>query len=591
MDILVENEVTDSFVVVGGGAMHLDNAMAKCDGIKTVFDHHEQACAMAAEAYAKASGKPALVCVTCGPGGLNTLNGVQGAYVDNVPMIVISGQIRQAISVESTGLPLRFRGVQEHEITQTVKTMTKYAVKVRKPENIRYELEKAIKIATTGRKGPVWIDVPLDIQSAIIEDSELAGFNETLPEEACYTIKEGDIEYLKNCFAKAKRPIVLAGSGIKSAGAVDMFRDLMRTWNIPVVGGSQQAAILYEGFPRYYGLSGITGPRCGNYIIQNSDLILVIGNSLSFMQTGFEVSKFANSSKIITVDVDENESKKPDLHVDRCIVADAKAFCSYLLDNEIRFDCDRSWISFCEEVYERFPACEYDPQNASEEGISCYTAWNEFMKVAKEDAVVALGNSDCVAAPLQIGTRFKDQKVIVNYNCGSMGDDIPEALGAAVALKKDVYCITGDGSIMLNIQELQTIYHNNLPVKIIMFNNGGYGTIRETNKNFFKGTYFGCDKNSGISFPDMEKVSDAFGIPYRRCSSEDELKDAFTWLIDQPKYAFLEIMEKFDDPIVPKVMSRMLPDNSFYTPALHDMYPFVDEDTLNRFTCYCKGDK
>lgn len=581
MDILVENGITDCFMVVGGGAMNLNNALALRDDIHKVFNHHEQACAMAAEAYTKACGKLALVCVTSGPGALNTLTGVEGAWVDNTPMLVISGQTRYATSVESTGLPLRYRGVQEHEITKTVQTITKYAKKIYNPLEIKYELQKAIHVALSGRKGPVWIDIPLDVQSSIVEEKELDEY--CAESEDALDLADGDIELIRQCFSKANRPCILTGSGLRSANAVEAFRLMVLKWKIPIVGGALQADILPLNFPNYFGMSGSVGPRAGNYILQNADLILVLGNSLSFKQTGFEQAQFAPNAQIIMVDVDKNEAKKPGLHVDISITADLYNFCNKMMDCHLKLDASKEWLSYCGKVYSRFPAIEFDEQYCSKEGVSQYEFWQEFYKQSGEDSAIALGNSNCVVGCLQKGIRYDEQRVIVNYNCGSMGDDLPEAIGVCIALKKPVYCVTGDGSVMMNLQELQTIVHNDFPIRIVIFSNDGYGAIRQTNKNFFNGLYLGCDKESGVSFPEMKKVAEAFGFLYNVCEKKEELAESIKWLNGQKKYAILEMKQKITDPVLPKVMSKMLPDNSFYTPALHDMYPFMEKEVVDEY--------
>lgn len=582
MDILVEKNIKDCFMVVGGGAMHLNNAFALRDDIQKTFCHHEQACAMAAEAYARACGKLAVVCVTSGPGALNTLNGVEGAWVDNIPMLILSGQSRYATSVEASGLPLRYRGVQEFEIVNSVKNMTKYAKKIKEPCEIRRELEYAIELAMAGRRGPVWIDLPLDVQSTLIEEEDLLPADKEIPHIP--SASDEDVLKLLSLLGQANRPVLLTGSGIRSSNTTDLFRKAARFLSIPVIGGSLQADILYNGFPRYYGMAGNTGPRAGNIILQNADLIVVLGNSLGYKQTGFAQEQFAPSAKIVMVDIDENEAKKPGLHIDWLLQSDLSVFFQKMLQLGNCLQISEKWIAYCEKVYRDFPACEYDMrENEESYRVSLYEFWNAFSELESEDSIVALGNSNCIVGRLQMGVKCPQQRVLVNYNCGSMGDDLPEAVGVCIALKKPITCVTGDGSIMMNLQELQTIVHNQLPIKTVVFSNDGYGAIRQTNKNFFAGLYIGCDAKSGVSFPNFEKVASAFGIPYRKCSQSEELNDSIIWLNSQKLYALLEIEQKIDDPIIPKVMSRMRKDKTFESPALHDMFPFIDKTILNKY--------
>lgn len=580
VDCLIENGITDCFSVVGGGAMHLNNALVLRDDIRKIYCHHEQACAMAAEGYAKVSGRMAAVCVTSGPGGLNTLNGVQGAYVDNTPMIVISGHPRYATTVEPTGLNLRYRGVQEFDIVNSVKKMTKYSKLVLEPKEIRQEVYKAIRIATTGRKGPVWLDIPLDIQSTMVEKCEVLEPEniETVcsKEESLGTMKE-IYSYLKN----AKRPCIISGSGIRVAGAIEKFREFASKLNIPVVGGAVQPDIMNNENELCYGISGSVGPRCGNLIIQNADLIIVIGNSLSYKQTGFKQEAFAPNAKILMLDIEPDEAKKSGLHVDKCYEVDLAIFFDDVNDSIERTEISKEWKNYCDTVREKYSKEELLKYvDIESKGVSSVEFWNKLLDSAEEDALFALGNSSCIVPPLVMGVNKDKQRVIVNYNSGSMGDDLPEAVGVAVATNKTVYCVTGDGSIMMNLQELQTILYNKLSIKIIVFSNDGYGAIRRTCKNFFNGTYTGCDEDSGISMPDFEKVSYAFNYQYKKCSSSEDIEESIKWLKEQPSGCILEVCQKLEDIVYPRLMSRMREDGTFVDPELHDMYPFLDDKEM-----------
>ena len=355
---------------------------------------------------------------------------------------------------------------------------------------------------------------------------------------------------------------------------------------MPIIGGALQADILYESFPLYYGMSGNVGPRAGNFILQNADLIIVMGNSLSFKQTGFNQSYFAPNAKIAMIDIEKDESKKPGLDVDFFIQADLKEFLYEFSNFNFDVKSKDSWILYCDNILKRFPTSEsldiLKPLK-KDECISNAYFWDVFRGKAKRDEIIALGNSSCILGILQRGILYEDQRVLVNYNTGSMGDDITEAIGAAVALKKRIICVTGDGSFMLNMQELQTIKYYKLPIKIVVFSNDGYNAIRQTCKNFFNGTYIGCDEKSGISFPNFEKIANAFDIPFKRCHNNGELESCIDWLLGDDNACFLEILQKLDDPAIPKVMSRLKDDGTFETPALHDMYPFIDKDEIDKW--------
>lgn len=579
VDCLIENGITDCFSVVGGGAMHLNNAFVLRDEIQKVYCHHEQACAMAAEGYARVSGKLAAVCVTSGPGGTNALNGVQGAYVDSIPMIVISGHPRYATTVKATGLDLRCRGVQENDIVYMVKKITKYAKFITDASEIRAEVKKAIDIAMEGRRGPVWIDVPLDIQGMIIDEENTNTANE-IKECIC---DSKDIQECLELLKEAKRPCILTGSGIRTSSCIDEFRAFCEYIQIPIVGGALQADICYNGQKMYYGMSGSMGPRTGNFILQNADLILVLGNSLSFKQTGFNQELFAPKAKIVMVDVDSDEGKKPGLDVYKLIQCNLKNFFNMICEESVTVKANDGWIAYCDKVNNRFEG--YEPLSllkdmSDTDRVPVMLFWKKFLSRCKEDCIIALGNSSCVHGVLQEGVNSPNQRVLVNYNCGSMGDDLPEAVGAAIATGKEVVCITGDGSIMMNLQELQTIKHNMLPIKTIIFSNEGYGAIRNTCSNFFGGLYTGCDEKSGISFPSFEKVADAFDMPYHICQNVAALDEALDWVLGQEGPCILEILQCINEIKAPKLESKMLEDGTFVTPALHDMSPFLTSEEM-----------
>ncbi|MBO5154869.1 MAG: thiamine pyrophosphate-binding protein [Eubacterium sp.] len=579
MDILVEQGITDCFAVVGGGAMHIDNALGNCTAIRKIFCHHEQACAMAAESYAKATGKMALVSVTSGPGALNTLNGVEGAWVDNTPMIVIAGHPRLDTTIEETGLNLRYRGVQEFDIVTSVKNMTKYAVLLKDPLAVRSELRKAIKIAMTGRKGPVWISIPLDVQSRIIETSALYS-DEVILDERKVDLS-AELKKLNEMLKRSKRPCILTGTGIRYANAVNSFRQWSEAMNIPVVGGSLIGDISYEGEKNYYGSSGTNGSRRGNFILQNADLMIVIGNSLSTKQTGFDQLKFAPNTYIAMVDIEADEMKKPGLHVELPIVADIKEFLNQARKYIDPWEINLEWINYCDNLENVLGNIDKRNESNPNERVSQYSFWTVLREKLPDDGIVALGNSSCICAMLQMGIKFPEQRVIVNYNSGSMGDDLPEAVGIAIGTNKTVILGTGDGSIMMNLQELQTITHYQLPIKIIVFSNDGYGAIRNTQNHFFEGHYVGCDEKTGISFPKFEDVAKTFGMDYKCCKTNDEIESSIQWLLEENGARILEVKQKLIDPPTPKLQSKMLSDGTFVTPALQDLEPFLDDSIIN----------
>lgn len=580
MDILIEYGITDCFAVVGGGAMHLNNALAICDKMNKYFNHHEQACAMAADAYAKVSGKMAVVCVTSGPGSTNTLTGVMGAWQDSLPMLVLSGQVRYEISIDKSGLPLRYRGIQEFDIVPCVKNMTKYAKMITEPLSIKEELIKAINIALDGRRGPVWLDIPQDIQSAIVEEDNLYDIEEF--ESNTLSPSETDIDEMIKLLVNSQRPCILSGSGIRSSGTMNSFLEFIEQMGIPIIGGSWVCDNLYSQHPLYFGSSGNVGPRTGNFILQNADVILTLGNSLGFRQTGFNQAEFAPKAKIIMVDVDKAEGKKPGLHITRFIHTGLKEFFECVYKRIINIGEKKEWLNYCNMLKKRFTPFEAAENIKLNDRVCAYEFWKVFERYAPDDNILVLGNNTANTSKLQIGVEKKYQRAILNYTCGSMGYELPASIGATVASNKKVICITGDGSIMMNLQELQTISQYNFPISIVVFSNDGYGAIRQTSKNFFNGVYIGCTPNTGVSFPNFEMVAKTFGFEYMICKTNEEIEGNINQLINKNNRVLLEVLQQFDDPVTPKVMSRIDKDGRMLTPALHDMAPFLSQYDIDK---------
>lgn len=576
---LVENGIKDIFTVVGGGAMHLNDAFGNHSGIHCIYNHHEQACAMAAESYARVEGNMAVACVTTGPGGTNAITGVLCAWQDNIPLLVISGQVRYNTTVESTGLALRQFGEQEHYIVSTVKTMTKYAVTVKKAEDIRYELEKCIYLAKSGRRGPCWLDIPLDVQGNVIETEELTGF---IPEKkvASSLNKEDFLAVIR----RVEKPVIVAGSAIRTANVRNEFMDFISRAHVPVLAANGSNDILPLSNEMYYGNFGMIGGRSGNFMIQNADCILVLGCRMAFKHIGFNYEEFSPNSYKIVVDVDAQELQKDTLKIDMPVCMDLKDFFECLSEDEIAFSSmSQKWKDYCDELREAFPIWQ-EKYNISD-SVNPYFFAKQLKQNMKSDGIVVVGNScacDCVR---QCGVDQEGQRLWGNTNCGTMGYDLPGAIGAAVAAKRDVYCVTGDGSIQMNLQELQTIVHNNLPIKIFIHNNEGYFAIVQTHTNFF-GRLSGCTRESGISFPSFEKIAYAYGIPYFRAENHEELEKILPKVISQKGYVICEIISDTNQPIEPKMKSKVLENGQIVSPKLDDLYPFLDEDVYNKYAKY-----
>lgn len=569
-DYIADRGITDVFSLVGGGAMFLNDAFGHNQRLKVTYTQHEQACSMAAEGYVRECGRMAAVCVTTGPGGTNAITGVLGAYQDNYPMIVISGQVRYPTTAESTGLPLRFMGEQEHDIVTTVKNLTKYAVMIKRPEDILYELEKALYIAEEGRPGPVWVDIPMDIQSMMIETDELSRFEP--PKRDKDWDKDGFIEEIR----KAKKPVILTGSAIRSTDYTEKFRALACKLGIPVLAPTYNADLFEINHPDYYGNFGIIGGRAGNFIMQNADLIIGMGCRMAFRQIGFNYESFSPNSRRMVIDADENELKKPTLRIDVPICTDIRYVIDDLLAADIDVDLSgkRDWLEYCRMLRDKYPVY-LDKFSAEVPGqVNPYYFVHELKKYQKDDAVIVLGNSTIAAHVLQLGIEKPEQRIINNMNLGSMGYDLPAAVGAAVARGGEVTLITGDGSIMLNIQELMTVAHYKLPIKIFICCNGGYRGIVRSQSNMF-GHYTGCTKDTGVEMPDFEKVAFAFNLPYFKVSEQSELNSILeqVYAVDGPIVCAWP--QNPEQVIEPRVMNRRSEDGCIVSTAIDDLAPFL----------------
>lgn len=580
---LTEHGIDTAFTVTGGGAMHLNDAFGHQKGLHCVYNHHEQACAIAAESYARLENKIAAVCVTTGPGGTNAMTGVVGGWLDSIPMLIISGQVRYDTTARSTGLGIRAMGDQEFDICTAVKSMTKYCEMVIDKNKIRYCLEKALHLAKTGRPGPCWLDIPLNIQGAMIETDDLIPYDgaddEILPpkpEKALY------LELIKK-IKKAKRPVINAGNGIRLAGAFESFRQLVDRLNIPVVTGWNSIDLMEDTHPLYTGRAGIMGDRAGNFAVQNSDLLLSIGSRLSIRQVGYSWTTWARAAEKIVVDVDAEELKKPTVNPDLPIWADAKDFIEGFLDalKEEKLFQGEDWLAQCRKWKEKYPVVL--PRHFEEkEKANVYAFIKKLSDAAKENQVTVVGNGSACVVGSHAYVMKKGSRFIINSAIASMGYDLPAAIGACYADKKrEIILVTGDGSIQMNIQELQTILTNQLPIKIFMINNAGYHSIRQTQTNMFNSHYVGIGPQSGdLTFPDMSKLAPAYGYPYFKAEKNSQLDEAIQKTLEIKGPAFCEIVVSIDQLFEPKSATKKLPDGTLVSPPLEDLAPFLPEEEL-----------
>ncbi|MCR5207865.1 MAG: thiamine pyrophosphate-binding protein [Eubacterium sp.] len=578
-DFLVENGIKNCFTVVGGGAMHLNGAFGKKKELKCLYNHHEQACAIAAEAYSRINNDIALCCVTSGPGGTNAITGVLGAWLDSLPMLVISGQVRYDTTARSTGLDLRAMGDQEFDICKAVGCMTKYSVMVTDPLKIRYHLQKALYLAKEGRPGPSWLDIPLNVQGAYIETDEL--FPDFVPEENDRAVSDGDIELIIEKIQHAERPVIIAGSAIRTSGAFGAFRELTEKLGVPVTTCWNSIDLIPDSSPLYAGRGGIMGDRAGNFAIQNSDLVISLGSRLSIRQVGYNYKTWAKNAYVIAVDIDKNELKKPTLHVDLPICADVKEVIDRLNSavSGTLFNGSK-WLERCAAWRKKYPVVQ-DKHYDDTDLANVYAFIKELSSALSDDCITVVGNGSACVVGSHAYVIKKDSRFIINSAVASMGYDLPAAIGACVAADKEIICISGDGSLQMNIQELQTIISNGLPIKLFVINNNGYHSIRQTQNNFFNGNYSGIGPDSGdLSFPSLEKLAGAYGYKYISCDSNARLSAFIEAALNTDGAVIAEVFVGTNQNFEPKSSAKMLPDGTLVSPPLEDMSPFLSDEEL-----------
>ena len=580
---LVEHGIDTLFTVTGGGAMHLNDAFGHQQGLRCVYNHHEQACAIAAEAYARIHNRIAAVCVTTGPGGTNAITGVVGGWLDSIPMLIISGQVRYDTTARGSGLNLRAMGDQEFDITKAVDCMTKYSEMVIDPNKIKYCLEKALKLAYSGRPGPCWLDIPMNVQGAYIETEELIGYSGEEDEALPAPITDETADMVLDLIASSKRPVFNVGNGIRIAGAHEVFYRVANKLNIPVVTGWNSIDCIEDEHELYVGRAGIMGDRPGNFAVQNSDLLLSVGSRLSIRQVGYNYQTWARAAKKIVVDVDSEELKKQNVNADYPIWADAKDFLEAL---ERRIDArgfrfeKSDWHDYCTDWKIKYPVVL--PKHYESEEANVYAFIKELSSKLNEGDITVVGNGSACVVGSHAYIIKKNQRFIINSAIASMGYDLPAAIGVAEAERgKDIILITGDGSIQMNLQEMQTILQNKLPIKTFMINNGGYHSIRQSQMNFFGEPLVGIGPESGdLSFPDMSKLVPAYGMKYFKCDKNKELAKTIDAVLKEDGPVFCEIVVSPEQKFEPKASSKRLEDGTIVSAPLEDLAPFLSREEL-----------
>lgn len=579
-EFMANQGVKHVFTVTGGGAMHLNDAFGHEERLECVYNHHEQACAIAAEGYTRLSGELSLVCVTSGPGGTNAITGVLGGWLDSIPMFVISGQVKRETTLWSTDVSLRQLGDQEYNIIDSVAPMTKYAQMITEPEKIRYHLEKAMYLALNGRPGPVWLDIPLDVQAAIIETEELEGFNPEEMKEENPVYDEKITEEILSKIRLAKRPVVLAGTGIRVADAKKEFIECIEKLGVPVVTAWNAHDLLWFDHDLFCGKPGTVGTRGGNFVVQNCDLLLVLGCRMNIRIISYNKHCFAKDAYKIVVDIDENELKKPTVNVDMPVHANVKDVMRAIAESDYKSENEMhvKWLEWCRAIDAKYPAT-LDKHYLQNKPMNPYAFLKEAFSVFKEDEVIVCGNGAACVMTFQAAQIKKNQRLFTNSGCAAMGYGFPAAIGACFTRKGErTVCIDGDGSFQMNLQELQTVVYNQLNLKIFYLNNNGYHSIRQTQTNLFNPPLVGVCDGNGLSFPDAEKIAYAYGVPYIRIDDIKDVKEKVEQVLNTNGPVFCEVVVDPEQNFEPKLSSKVLPDGKIVSPELDDMFPFLPRE-------------
>lgn len=580
VQFMVDRGIHDIFLASGGGIMHLLDSIGRNPGMNYYCNYHEQACAVAAEGYARMTGKIAACAGTTGPGAVNALSGILASWVDSVPLFVLSGQVRTDLIADYS--KIRQVGPQEGNVVAMAKPVTKYAVSVRDPETIRYELERAFYEATTGRPGPVWLELPLDVQSAQIEETRLQGFNPANPGNgAAQGELPAHVATVIENFRQAKRPIVVPGNGIHYSGSRELLREFVARTNTPVILPLTAKDLFEESHPLQLGVFGGTGQRRANFAIQNSDCLLTLAAGLNVQKIGFNVAGFAPKAKKIIVDVDQGQLTHQVLKPHIAIQTDVRAFLEEALkqleNNEI--EPKQRWLEACNRWKTRYPVMvrEYfsDPDH-----VNTYAFMDALSDHLTAGDTLITGNGTDVVSYYQAFRVSKGQRTI-NTGWGSMGWDLPNAIGACIANKKGrTLCVTGDGSIQWNIQELLTVRHYDLPLKIFIFNNRGYSCIRATQNNFFDGRFVGSDQASGVSNPDFKLLAGAYGIRHATINTPAELHAGLQQVLSTEGPVLCEVNIAVGQGISPKASAFRREDGTLESRPLEDMAPFLPREEV-----------
>jgi acetolactate synthase-1/2/3 large subunit len=581
-DFLVQSRVRHLFLIPGGACMHLVDSVGKRREIEYVCCLHEQACALAAEAYGEAANSPGCALVTAGPGGTNAVTGAACAWIESSPCLFISGQAKRVDLIGTQPAPVRSMGQQEVDIVAIVRPITKYAAIILEPAEIRFHLEKALWMAMHGRKGPVWIDIPLDVQAAQVDPDILKGFEPAKEEVPDWT---GEIDKSLETFLNARRPVIYAGNGVRTSGALRQFHYLVERLGCPVLLTWKAADLMPDDNPYYVGRPGGIGQRAANFAQQKADWILVLGARLDLPSVAFNHVYFAPRAFKIIVEIDPAELRKFKMNIDLPICADLGHFLPRLLaaTKSKRFPKRGEWRSLCRQWIERYPVVKEEYRRQATGKVSTYVLMDELSSLLGPDDVIVPGSSGPCSDIFYQAFRIKAGQRILNApGLGAMGTGLPGSIGAALAVGgRRVVNINGEGGFQLNIQELETVRRLRLPVKYLVLDNGGYRSIVAMQKGHFEGRLVASEPSSRLTLPDTEHVALAYGIPASRVNSHERLRSALEETLRRPGPAVCVIETSADEITAPRVISQLQPDGTLLSSPMEDMWPFLDRSEYN----------
>jgi acetolactate synthase I/II/III large subunit len=578
-EFVYKQGVKDVFMLSGGGIMHLVDGLACNDNLNIVCLHHEQSVSMAVESYSKKTGNLGVGYFTCGPGATNAITGLAGAWLDSISCLFISGQVKRKDSIIKSGVSgIRQIGVQEINILPVIESLTKYSAFVDDPNDIREHLEKAVFYAKEGRPGPVWLDIPLDVQAAYIETETLKGFVSFEQQER---VSNSELHLVANYIKSASRPVIMAGQGVRISQAIEDVISFAEKYNIPIVTTYLGIDVVNSEHPRYVGRIGIKGDRAGNFAMQNSDLLIVIGSSLPVSEVGYEYDQFARGATIVVVDVDETSHKKQSIKIDCFIKEDAKYFIkglAHCLEKERFVVNDECWIKRCISWRQKYPVCLPEYSNIIDKINSYYFVDRLSRKLDEGDVVVTDAGSAFYAGAQAVCIN-KGVRYITSGGLATMGYSLPASIGASVASNRyRIMCITGDGSFQQNLQEIQSIIFYNLPIKIFVLNNEGYLSIRTVQTKFFNKRLLGEGKKSGVSFPSNEKIAIAYGIKFIRMCNNGDLNQKLDEVLNYDGPVLCEVMTPDDQVMIPTMASKKTKTGQMVSKPLEDMFPFLSRE-------------